>query len=454
MKNNDIPNQVTVALTETPEAFPNPMKGFRPSRHMREKGFSQGEYVTIFKHYIRYTDLEAHAEDTAQKIIDWSNAAWAGIEKNNLKVIPRVVLAYPVNRDSPDELFWPSGLDTSDPVGKWLTDAFMDRIVAFISKLGEAWDNDPRVSAVEMGLWGRWGEHHIWPMKLPDGTEHIPPKAQKWMGAAFTKAFLNKKVMIRYPETFLDYSFGYYWDSFALPEENHFGQAIIRRRNWHTQMISGEVAYDWDDQSNLGGTPNGTLSSDAHTDFVIDWIRRTHTSSLGWIAEYQEGSDVAANAARMQKAMGYRFVIDKATYSETVESGGTLALSFEVKNVGAAPFYYPWQVEVNLLDMERKPVWSSTIKEDIRKWYPDCVLTVSGTFTLPNDLAIGQYILALTVLDPAGNLPALRFANINYYNGGFTPLGVVGIGQLPMAMDIAPFDSLYDDRSLYYTLEK
>ncbi len=454
MKNHDDPNQVTVALTETLEAFPNPMKGFRPSRHMRGKGFSQGEYVTVIKHYIRYTDLEAEAEDTAQKIIDWSNAAWAGIEKSNLKVIPRVVLAYPIDRDSPDELFWPSGLDTSDPVGKWLTDAFLERIVAFIAKLGEAWDKDARVAAVEMGLWGRWGEHHIWPMKLPDGTDRIPPKAQKRMGAAFAKAFPNKKVMVRNPETFLDHSFGYYWDSFALPEENHYGEAMIRRQNWHTQMISGEVAYDWGDQSNLGGTPNGTLSCDAHTDFVIGWIRRTHTSSLGWIAEYDAGKDVSANAACMQKALGYRFVICQAAYTRTLAPGGTFALSFEVNNVGSAPFYYPWPVEVSLLGTDRKPVWRTTMQEDIRKWVPGCTFTVSGTFTLPNDLANGQYTLALTVLDPAGNLPALRFANSSYYNGGYTPLGAMGIGQTPTAMDIAPFDSLYDDRSLHYTLEK
>ena len=86
-----------------------------------------------------------------------------------------------------------------------------------IKKLGEAWDNDPRVAYVEMGLIGEWGEHHD-----PDISTVFPPHYQpnhvagrtwipgieKVLGDAFTEAFKNKKVMVRYAYEFTDYEFG------------------------------------------------------------------------------------------------------------------------------------------------------------------------------------------------------------------------------------------------------
>ncbi len=72
---------LTVNLTQTSEAFKNPLKGFRPSYFIGGSGFpvwSGNEYVSTFKQYIPYTDLEENASDTAQKIIDWSNANWSG----------------------------------------------------------------------------------------------------------------------------------------------------------------------------------------------------------------------------------------------------------------------------------------------------------------------------------------------------------------------------------------
>lgn len=446
---------VTVTLTETAEAFPNPMKGFRPSRYIQDPVFPVREYVSVCKHYIKYTDLEYSENDTAQKIIDWSNKAWEGIEKKNMKVIPRVVIVYPNGPDNGSEGYWPEGIRHNDPVYQWLTDPFKRRLRTFIAKLGEAWDDDPRVAAVEIGLWGNWGEHHIHPLELPgQGGNRIPEDFQKAIGDAFVKAFKNKKLMVRYPETFTDYDFGYIWDSFALPDDEECGKLIIKRKKWKTQMISGEVAYNWGDQTLLGGSPDGTLSGTGGTDYVIDWIKRTHASSLGWIAEYDMSDPkIAENAARMQKAFGYRYVINKATYTKALIPGEPLSLTFEVSNVGSAPFYYQWPVEVSLLDQERGVQWRGIVHVDIRKWNPGRTYTVTDSFTIPEDLPRETYTLALAVLDPSGNVPSLRFANTNYYTGGRTPLGRVGIGREPDEASPEPFDSLYDDHTLFYTLD-
>jgi hypothetical protein len=216
-------------------------------------------------------------------------------------------------------------------------------------------------------------------------------------------------------------------------------------------MQSGEVAYDWGNQSNLGGSPNGTLSSATNTDYVIGYIRKVHTSSLGWIAEYTpDGAAISANAARMQKALGYRFTIKQATFTSTTATGGAMDVAFSVTNVGSAPFYYDWPVEVSLLDAGHAVAWRATTfaDVDIRQWLPGTTAMVRGSFN--PSVPAGTYTIAIAILDPASNRPSLRFANTNYYNGGRTPLGRVGIGMKPANQDIGPFDALKPDSTLSY----
>ncbi|MFD0670969.1 fibronectin type III domain-containing protein [Cohnella sp. GCM10027633] len=453
---------LTVNLSETSEAFKNPNMGFRPSVYIGSNNFPDKEYTSIYKHYIPYTSLENLASDSVQKIKDWSNTAWAGLENRNLKVVPRVVIVYPNVGE-----YWPDGIPHGDPATQWTSETYKNRMVAFINKLGQAWNNDPRVAAIEFGLFGNWGEQHIWPAKFADGTDRIPLSFQQALGDAYVSAFPNKKVMVRYPDTFVNYPFGIQWDSFALPDDASGGNGEIARDTWRTQINSGEVAYDWGDQSNLGGSPDGTLGNVNNTNYVIDWIMKTHTSSLGWIAEYNAGNSAsAAGATSMQKVLGYRYVINQASYSGNVSQGGTMNVSFNVVNKGSSPFYYNWPVEASLLRADKTVAWKGLFNADIRQWLPGtdwnagtrtynnapATNTVNGSFTIPSGLANGTYTLALAILDPSGWKPSVRFANANYYAGGRTPIGKVGIGGDPSDQNLGSFSSLKSDNTLTYSL--
>jgi hypothetical protein len=437
---------VSVNLSETTEAFRNPMKGFRPSRYIQDTAFPDGEYVSTYKHYVPYSALESSAADGAQKIKDWSDANWSGLRAQNRKVIPRVVIVYPGTGE-----YW-GDLPHDGTPAQWGTAALKARLVAFVAKLGQAWDDDPRVAAVEMGLWGKWGEHNIYPDQVA-GSDRIPADFQQALGDAFTAAFKNKKVMIRYPATFADdANVGFYWDSFALPDDDNAGggMGMVTRDVWRTRMVSGEVAYDWGDQSHLGGSPMGTLSSNANTDYVLGYITRLHASSLGWIAQYTpDGGTVSSNAARLQRAFGYRFTIRQATFTSAAPSGGQMDVVFTVSNVGNAPFYYDWPVEVSLLKADRSVAWKATFSgTDLRQILPDKTFLFRGSFQ--PTLAAGTYTLAVAILDPAGSAPSVRFANTNYYRGGRTPLGRVGIEMRPPDQVVGPFDLLKPDTSLSY----
>ncbi|WP_413406815.1 DUF4832 domain-containing protein [Paenibacillus amylolyticus] len=455
---------ITVTLTETQEAFKNPLKGFRPTRYMNDTKFSDHEYGTVIKQYIKYTNLENAASDSVQRIKDWSNTTWAGIESQNRKVIPRVFIVYPNEGE-----FWPQGVPSDDVAARWTTDILKDRLVAFIQKLGQAWDDDPRVAYVELGLWGNWGEHHIYPDQLADGTDRIPLSFETALGDAATQAFQNKKVQVRYPDTFQNYDFGFLRDSFALIDDLESGEGIVKRDTWRTQVNGGEVAYDWGQKHiQPGDSPNDTLSDPIHRNYVIDWIKKTHTTSLGWIDQYDAlDSAVSKGATLMQKELGYRFVINQATFSGSVQPGEKMNVSFQVLNNGSAPFYYNWPVEASLLRSDRTVAWKGIFNNvDIRNWMPGdnwdssthqyiqkpAVQQVSGAFTIPSNLPAETYTLALTIIDPYGYKPSARFANSNYYTGGRTPIGKVGIGMEPANQNIGPFNSLKSDNTLSYSL--
>jgi hypothetical protein len=141
-------------------------------------------------------------------------------------------------------------------------------------------------------------------------------------------------------------------------------------------------------------------------------------------------------------------------------------------NNGSSPFYYDWPIEIALLDEKTKAkVWCKTLKTaEVSKWYtgenwssernsyqveaPE--YTVKESLTLDKDLSVGRYIIAIACLDPAGNLPSLRFAVRNYFNGGRHPMGYIGVGKDidTYLINSALFNDIQEDHSLYYVVDK
>lgn len=507
--------RVQVQLNEYQPAFRNPMKGFReffqPGVDRKRAGYPY-PYGSMIKEYMQWNMIEDDPADGVDKIIAYSNHRWQGMEAMNMKVIPRVYLVWveswhggrPKDPNNPDDLsgsHWPKGIpDQSSPykqipgswgarvdsadkhtpiTGGYFDPAFPDRVKKLVEKLGKAWDNDPRVAYVEMGIIGEWGEHHdpdlstYWPPH--DEPEHVAnrtwiPGMEKVLGDAFAKAFKNKKVMVRYAYEFKDYQFGIYWDSWSQPQEEVRGYGEMRKLGdrWKTQPIGGEITWNWGSLARFKSFEQVVTDPEFYK-LTLRQIRNLHCNHLGGItwANFEEPAFKEA-AAKLQKAMGYRFVIDKASYNARVDNAKKLSLRFNVTNTGSSPFYYDWPLQVSLLDPQtHQPVWSTTLKKvKINKWMPgdewdedkQVYSIAAPVYSIDEKLKIsgvakGRYILAVSVLDPAGNKPALRFANTSYINGGYTALGYIGIGQ-----DIDQFDlpatgvnDLQADTGLFYS---
>jgi len=496
-----------VHFTESLHALKNPLKGFMlwPSDTK-----SSLKYVSLLKGIVHWSDIEERSSDGVDKIRQYSNNElfnnrWDKyIEKNyqvqdkNIKVNPIVTLDFNTKPNYQVGDAFPLDMQISDHDNQ--TDLFVQRIDLLVKKMAEAWDDDPRIGFVYMGITGKWGEQFY---KIGERTPLVmTPSVIKVLGDSFSKYFKNKKILVRNPKYFdgtslqannntyrgytypNHYKFGVFWDAFAWSHEMNDGlldmdKVIKDAKMWEEQPILGEVAFNtnyihiYDSADYTVGSEvdknkhaiHDTLVHEDSLDYLNDYIRSVHCSALTWIAKYNEYDEGEANGAEiMQKTMGYRFVLTDASYTESINDTEKLEVSFGVKNVGSAPFYYDWPVEVALLDKDSKEVvWSDRIQNvDIRDWksgddwdfdnnrYKEEAKTyrVSGSFDIPKELKNGEYILSVSILDPASMKPSVKFAVTNYYNGGRTALGIVGIGVNPSG-SLPAFDDLQSDGLSY-----
>jgi Domain of unknown function (DUF4832) len=465
---------VTVVPLEFQGAINNPLKGFRE--------YKAHGYGLLERQYVEWSAIEVSAEDTVERLMAHTNKITTTkgrrFEDLNIKLVPRVYLDWDGEAGTTEKpkQHWPADLHCFD----YDSPGFQDRLRRLVEKLGRVWDEDPRIFAVQMGLIGRWGEHH----------NPAPTQAQRQrLAEAFRKAFKHKPVLVRHTDAeFMQAGFGIYYDTFATldrepPQGAHeqfpWQATHVFPEIWKHAPIEGEVEYNWQQRhasakpgETFGRTPDETMKEPAYRRYMIDKIRRYHASYLGWIDNYDDSDrDVLAGAGELQEAFGYRFVVDSAGYPLVGRPGEKLPVKLAVRNTGSAPFYLDWPVAVALLDpATHQPVWSAPLSGvDIRTWLPGAdwdsarfayrqpaqSYQVEGQATLPPDLLPGSYWLALAILDRQGGLlPSARFALANYVRGGWHPLGVIGIGTAPVdpALKDIAFESPAFDDSLHYTV--
>jgi hypothetical protein len=438
-------------------ALRNPLMGFRKDLQS-PKELAAFEWVTLARQYIKWNEIEARESDGTDKIRAFCDDKWHGLDAVNVKVIPRVYLHW--SKDDPSEKYWPEDLATDD----YSSPRFVKRLLRLIERLGQAWDGDARVAFVQMGLIGKWGEQH---------SPSITPELQELMGDAFSRAFTRTKVMVRHPWDFSGFNFGIYWDSWAHIEqmESH-GEGIAKLGpRWKSAPIGGEVAYDWGRfREQPGENPSATLAQEIHRKYLVDSIRHLHCNHLGWISDYDAAiPDARAGAAIVQRAFGYRFEIASASFPARLEPNQEFPFEIQILNTGSTPLYADWPLRLHLLDAKtRREVWHSDIAaRDARTntWLPgdswDAVAQSYKTAPVASIVRTrlrlgavprGEYLLAVSVIDPAGNSPALHMATSQYWSGGLHLLARVSVAA--PARDAAlrgiAFDTPGSDRSLRY----
>ena len=308
---------ITVQPAEYNHALRNPLKGFTT------RGIYDHHWATTAHTYIEWKEIENQESDGIEKIKEVCDGKWQGVEEKNIKVIPRIYLHY-----SGDRKYWPADMQEDN----YTSEQFQKRVVRLIKRLGECWDNDPRVAFVEMGIFGKWGEHHS-----PSPTKEM----QKLVGDAFAEAFKNKKVSVRHNwKEFTAHPFGEYWDSWAHYDQMWPHGNSIRKMNnggrYIDSYVGGEVAYDWGNGGiQPGPSPTASVAEGKHRNFVINSIRWLHCTQLRWIENYDQNNEAAVKGAvEIQKVLGYRYILDEVRFS----LNDSLKVEFDVINTGSRHF--------------------------------------------------------------------------------------------------------------------
>jgi len=124
------------------------------------------------------------------------------------------------------------------------------------------------------------------------------------------------------------------------------------------------------------------------------------------------------------RQLGYEFQVTELAHPARVKSKQSARLSLKGRNLGVAPFYYPWSVEWALLDSSGKVKRLFKTAWDIRAWTPgEFAEDVTPAFDVP----VGKYRLALGVRDPWQDQPAIRFANDLPVIDGWTILSALEV---------------------------
>ncbi len=358
--------------------------------------------------------------------------------KGNITVVLRLVLDSPdghlagMDRDIPLWLYdrlenTKKGIHYNSPdIGKGYSPDYSNPLLIeeherFIHALAEKYDADPRISFIQLGSLGHWGEWHTWPA----GTGLFPEYkiAQKYI-THYHQAFKQTKLLFRRPLQFHMFhkAIGLFNDIIGdnstwgtplwlqwikegyVSEWDKMKHPAMKQNWWHEACSAGELA--WHTKGIAHWFEDGIFPQTLKhiTDSHTSWIGPSGPGKIKEPDLYQKKIDI------MHKTMGYRFVLKEVTYDK--KCSHSFHITIVIENLGIAPIYYSWPFVVSLLNRSGEVMFESEINSiDIRKWYPG-VHTCKAAISISRNIQKSIYELALSIRNPHSyNKHVIDFAN-------------------------------------------
>lgn len=335
-----------------------------------------------------------------------------------------------------------------------------------IAAFAERFDDTSITGFVQVGSLGHWGEFHTWPeansfSEYDFGSGDFPDPARAGEYAmAYVNNFKDIKIGLRYPyPVAAKNGFGLFNDVFGAQEGSESFIGAIKNGNTvnitnpgPTDSEDSKMPDFWKTNYSGGEFSNGNVKLWINNDAImrsISYLEDSHTSWLGPCSpcDLIDGDfdtyEFEGNIKYLQRLMGYRFSVEKVNYTPSVDSGNTLSLSIDWRNLGVAPFYYNWPLEVSLVDSKGKVVASKVQDVNITSWLPDTDINTTIDFEIPSKIKKGRYKLAVAILDPDTNEPAMHLAmeggddNLRY------GLYYINVGSQKLV------DASFEDSALY-----
>jgi hypothetical protein len=321
----------------------------------------------------------------------------------------------------------------------WNSQNYLDRAAALVNQLGAQYDRDPRLGFVDIGLYGDFGEWHVfrWPYNsAPSAATPITPNNAHSVIDMHLRAFPHKHLFMPSSDE----------------ESTRYALALSPAIGWRNDCLG---------TANLGGLLEQPGIVDAVRDrwktaeVIAEYCRVEPGSgrfqrAVGQVASFHisqiSDGNVAAwdSFSEAEKAQflqagresGYRFVLDQFRVPATAMPGQSVSLVTSWSNIGVAPAYDPWNATVVLRDpASSQIVWKGVLGVDFERLLPtqdsvsgaDAPVTIQDRFDLPVTLPAGQYQLSLTIEDPSGYYRPLALAIDGRRADGSYPIGTLSV---------------------------
>lgn len=436
----------------------NPHKGFMLWGTDFAAGAPANHYgATIFHVYAPWREIE-----TADQVFDWGRFETNHLlpilaTYSNATFVLRPVADYPDGQNSGITLFYTGGelqrdfprflieaplsvpyfpytsCDGDGPgwTPDWNDPRMVTQLVDFVQAFGARYDGDPRITAIQVGLLGLWGEWHQsgCDLRAPSNTVKIAVRE------AYAAAFTNTPLQTRYarsPDS-IGVAFGFhedYFPSFTAPcvygfpscsdtgDWNlHYGFVNVNpaaSNHWRSNPISGESPL---------ASQKRAWSND-HAD-VMTVLRDYHFSFLGPAG----GHEIAGNQARllpMKRLLGYNLHLVRADWPDEVSRGVAFPVTVVFTNTGAAPCYHRFPLELALCEADGTPRWRGAFDADLRELPPGSNFVRTTLFDV-GALTTGSYSVRVGILDPRTGEPGVRLQSAGGDARGRIALGTIEV---------------------------
>lgn len=448
--------------SRTQDELANPHKGFMlwGSTYLSQGAPDDFHGASLYHVYVPWRELE-----TVDQVFDWT-----GFEARHLtpilndhpdaSFVLRPVADYPdgvgsgisdhytggqLERDYPLFLEQPPlnipGTDyvscDGDGPGRapdWNQPALAGQLTELVQALAQRYDGDARITAIQVGLLGLWGEWHQ--TGCPSLEPGLAVKAA--VRDAYAASFASTRLQTRYardPDA-VGVEFGFHedyfpsftaWCVYGFPLCDDSGDWNLEwafsnvtpasRNNWQSHPVSGE--------SPLASQKNAWVNDLAD---VLTVLGSYHFSFLGPAGRHEDpGAD--ATLATIKRALGFELHLDLVRLPDPLAQAALVGLALELANTGSAPVYHGFRLRLDLVDGAGLTRASHGSTMDLRLAQPGQVLSHSESVVFQG-LGAGVYSLRAGVESLASGRPGLVLQS-----GPRDGVGRVVLGDIALLAD-------------------
>ncbi len=415
-------------FTPSNKELKNPYRGFMSFNHFRgEKLFSNSVAGIYKERYPLQDDVEQNGREEGwhpDTELAYIRTCWKDFEPKqgqyNFKMFEEIFELAKEHKQHLIIRLMPHTTRESEDVPDWLKELipcperpdakrikespsdplFLQLFTKAIKAFAEKFDTSPILYAVDVSLFGAWGEGH--------GYETASKEEIDNLMNVFAGCFKNTHVfgqvcgpeLIEKVNKTYEKPIGLRADGFGSPSQIqwHYPRLTKDIKDlWKVAPITIEAWWymnEWD-RHNFGDI-----------DYLIDKALDLHLSSFN-----NKSSTIPfkwyGNVQRLINRMGYRFFISSFFFPDKASKGDELDCKMVIENLGVAPIYTKHPFTIRLKSENFEKIYNTDI--DITSWLPGDKIE-QLPILLPSDIENGKYKIQVGLVGEYPT-PTIYFAN-------------------------------------------